>query len=97
MTTLQVRTGDAELGMAPGQLAATLKIQDLKSQEACFHNSEGNGVSCAPPGCGGGKVSLSLQASMCGEGQTSMPGTSERNHGVWASVSKLEVTLGNSG
>lgn len=37
---------------------------------------------------------MSLQASMCGEGQTSIPG---RDHGVWASVSKLEVTLGNSG
>lgn len=40
---------------------------------------------------------MSLQASMCVKGQTSMPGTSGRDHGVLASVSKLEVTLGNSG
>ena len=30
-------------------------------------------------------------------GNTSMPGTSEKEHGLWVSISKLEVTLGNSG
>lgn len=40
---------------------------------------------------------MSLQVRTCGEGQTSTPGTSGKEHGVWASVSKLEVTRWNSG